>query len=256
VPAVGLLARPRYGYPAADTCLFARKTPAIRAGGAPMHGRAGGVSARQGTSARTPVLFPRGHGCFRHGDRFGRPCRSSHAHAPRPPFAHRSLLAVTAFLAATAGYVQTSRAASLPPHFQANAKADVGASLRCVVGNGTDADGLNARAWVTVEDTNTHKIRWATPVPLDKRWYQNQATHCLGDGNRVLAVIQSDTASETLLSQTFIEVATLDADSGHLESLDPVKIPDVHGAASAFVDEGEANFRLVDGKPVVSGEYF
>jgi len=175
---------------------------------------------------------------------------------PRSSSAHRSLLAATAFLAVTAGTVQTSRAASLPQHFDINAKADVGPGLRCVVGNATDADGMNARAWVTIEDAKTHKLRWATPVPLDKDWYQSQATHCLGDGNRVLAVIQSDTMPEAATSQTFVEVATLDVATGHLESLDPVKIPGFHGAASMRVDNGDENFRMVDGKPVVKGQYF
>lgn len=173
------------------------------------------------------------------------------------PFARRSLLTATAFVAvASFGLAQVSHAASLPPHFQANAKADIGPTLRCVVGNATDADGLNARAWVSIEDTKAHKVRWATPVPLDKNWYQNQATHCLGDGNRVQAVIQSDTASETSLSQTFVDVATFDVATGRLQSVDPVKAPGAHGATSTFVDEGDANFQLVDGKPVVTGQYF
>jgi hypothetical protein len=176
--------------------------------------------------------------------------------SPRIFFTRRCLLAVSALLAASAGAVQTSQAASLPPHFEANAKVDVGSGLRCVVGNATDADGMNSRAWVTVEDMKTHKVRWATPVPLDKNWYQNQATHCLSDGKRVLAVIQSDTMSEAATAQTFVEVATLDVGSGHLESLDPVKIPGFHGAASMRVDDGEDNFRLIDGKPVVKGQYF
>jgi hypothetical protein len=172
-------------------------------------------------------------------------------------FVCHPLLIATAFVAVTSfGCAPVSQAASLPPHFQSNAKADVGPGLRCVVGNATDADGLNARAYVAVEDTKTHKVRWATAVPLDKNWYQNQATHCLGDGNRVLAVVQSDTTSEASLSQTFVDVVTLDAGTGRLESVDPVKVPNVHGATSTFVDAGESNFRLIDGKPVVTGQYF
>jgi len=174
----------------------------------------------------------------------------------RSSFNPRNLLVAAALLAASAGAVQTSRAANLPPHFDANAKASIGHGLQCVVGNATDADGMNARAWVTVEDAKSHRVRWATAVPLDKNWYQNQATHCLSDGNRVLAVVQSDTMSEAATAQTFVEVATLDVATGHLESLDPVKIPGFHGAASMRVDNGEENFRLIDGKPVVKGQYF
>jgi hypothetical protein len=57
-------------------------------------------------------------------------------------------------------------------------------------------------------------------------------------------------------AMTFVEVATFDVATGHLEALDPVKIPDFHGAASMRVDNGEANFRLIDGKPVIKGQYF
>jgi hypothetical protein len=124
----------------------------------------------------------------------------------RFPFAHHPLLTATAFVAMTSlGCAQVSQAASLPPHFQSNAKADVGPGLRCVVGNAT---------------------------------------------------VQSDTTSEASLSQTFVDVVTFDAGTGRLESVDPVKVPNVHGATSNFVDEGDSNFRLVDGKPVVTGQYF
>jgi|GEM_PF-6135934 len=171
--------------------------------------------------------------------------------------ARRGLLTATALVVMTSlGCAVASEAANLPLHFDTNATASMGKDLRCIVGNATDGDGMNARAWVTVEDAKNHNLRWATPIPLEKNWYQNQATHCLSDGNRVLAVIQSDTMSEAATSQTFVEVATLNAATGRIESLDPVKIPGFHGAASMRVDEGVENFQLVGGKPVVKGQYF
>lgn len=173
----------------------------------------------------------------------------------RPSFTRRSVLAAIALLAASAGTVQTSRAASLPPHFEANAKVDAGPGLRCVVGNATDADGMNAKAWVAVEDAKTHKIRWATNVPLEKGWYQNQATHCLANGKQVQALIQSDTASEASTAQTFVDVASFDAATGKLLSVEPVTAPGVHGRVSLTVDKGESNFRLNDGHPVVRGTW-
>jgi hypothetical protein len=169
----------------------------------------------------------------------------------------RGRLTVTALmLASILGGVPAISAASLPPHFQANAKSEAGPGLTCVAGSSTDADGMNARAFVVIEDTKSHKIRWATAVPLEKGWYQNQATHCLSDGGHVLAIIQSDTTSESTLAQTFVDVATFDTGTGRLTSTSPVKVPDVHGAVSAFVDSESSNFKLIDGKPVVTGQYF
>src|SRR3982751_5537261 len=90
-------------------------------------------------------------------DRTGVPMPTS----PRSSFTRHNLLVAAALLAASAGAVQTSQAANLPPHFDANANASIGQGFQCVAGNATDADGMNARAWVTVEDANTHKVRWA-----------------------------------------------------------------------------------------------
>lgn len=104
-----------------------------------------------------------------------------------PPFRRASscsLLAIVVLIALAGGPVQARSAASRPAHFDSNAAVDLGDGLTCVVGNATDADGMNARAWVTVEDKATHKVRWATPVPLAKGWYQNQATHCLKTASR------------------------------------------------------------------------
>lgn len=174
--------------------------------------------------------------------------------APHASAPHR-LLAITALLALAVGHVETTHAASRPVHFDKNASVDLGNGLTCVVGNATDADGMNARAWVTVEDKVTHKVRWATPVPLAKGWYQNQATHCLKNGNQVQALIQSDTASEVSTAQTFVDVATFDDVTGHLQSVAPVTAPGVHGKVSLSVDKDSSNFRLKDGQPVVTGTW-
>lgn len=175
--------------------------------------------------------------------------------SPRPSITRRSLLVATALLAASGGAVQTSRAATLPPHFEPNAKVDVGSGLRCVVGNATDADGMNARAWVVVEDIKTHKVRWATNVPLEKGWYQNQATHCLENGKKVQALIQSDTASEAATAQTFVDVASFDGTTGKLLSVEPVTAPGVHGKVSLTVDKAASNFQLKNGHAVVTGTW-
>jgi hypothetical protein len=166
-----------------------------------------------------------------------------------------SLLAIVVMIALAGGPVQARSAASRPAHFDANAAVDLGDGLTCVVGNATDADGMNARAWVTVEDKATHKVRWATPVPLAKGWYQNQATHCLKNGKQVQALIQSDTASEASTAQTFVDVASFDETTGRLVSVVPVTAPGVHGKVSLSIDKDSSNFRLKDGQPVVTGTW-
>lgn len=170
---------------------------------------------------------------------------------PAPPL--RALLVFSAV--ASLGCAPVSHAASRPAHFDANASVDLGDGLTCVVGNATDADGMNARAWVTVEDKATHKVRWATPVPLAKGWYQNQATHCLKNGKQVQALIQSDTASEASTAQTFVNVTSFDEATGRLVSVAPVTAPGIHGRVSLSVDKDSSNFRLEDGKPVVTGTW-
>ncbi|SFW31956.1 hypothetical protein [Luteibacter sp. UNCMF366Tsu5.1] len=173
----------------------------------------------------------------------------------RISFIHRRRPFATAILALTFGYAHTSLAANLPPHFDVNAKADVASGLQCVVGNATDADGMNARAWVAVEDAKTQKVRWATPVPLAKGWYQNQATHCLVNGKQVQALIQSDTASDASSAQTFVDVASFDMTTGRLLSVAPVVAPGVHGRVSLSVDKDASHFELKNGQPVVTGTW-
>ena len=172
-----------------------------------------------------------------------------------PRASSRSLLSIAAVLALAGAHVETSNAASRPAHFDANAAVDLGDGLACVVGNATDADGMNARAWVTVEDKATHKVRWATPVALAKGWYQNQATHCLKNGKQVQALIQSDTASEASTAQTFVDVASFDEATGRLLTVAPVTAPGVHGKVSLSVGKDTSNFRLKDGQPVVHGTW-
>ncbi|URX62050.1 hypothetical protein KR767_18695 [Luteibacter anthropi] len=172
------------------------------------------------------------------------------------PYPMPHLRAWLAFSAVVSlGCASASQAASRPAHFDANASVDLGDGFTCVVGNVTDADGMNARAWVSIEDKVTHKVRWATPVPLAKGWYQNQATHCLKNGKQVEALIQSDTASEASSAQTFVDVASFDETTGRLSSVAPVTAPGVHGRVSLSVDKDGSNFRLKDGQPVVTGTW-
>lgn len=148
-----------------------------------------------------------------------------------------------------------SNAAAMPAHFKSYAMTDIGNGLRCIVGDTTD-EGLNGKAYVYVVDLTTHKIRWVTRIPLTPRWYQNRATHCLADDTKVYALDQSDTSSFQTLSQTFVDVVTLDRATGRIESTDSVIAKDAGDRASTWVEKGAENFRFEDGKIIVSGQFF
>lgn len=177
----------------------------------------------------------------------------------RAPARHlrRHVVVSTLLLASLCGPALAGSSATVPAGFKAYATTDIGGHRQCVVGSATDDDGMNARAFVYVEDTATHKPQWVTPLPLgNPDWYQNRATHCLGDAGKVYALVQDDTQSQASLSQTFVTVATLDAASGKVQATQRVKVPEVKGGVSAWVNEGSDHFRLEGGKVVVTGEYF
>jgi hypothetical protein len=149
-----------------------------------------------------------------------------------------------------------SHAASIPANFEKYATTDVGSGLRCVVGavikKGEMSDG---RAYVYMEESASHKIRWITPIPLRAGWYQNRASHCVAAGDAIYALVQSDTNAVPVMSQTLVSIAALNRASGHMEPSDPVIASNLRGAHTVFVYEGAENFRFADGKIVVTGEW-
>lgn len=150
----------------------------------------------------------------------------------------------------------TSKAAKVPSSFEEYARTDVGGGLNCVVGATTNkGEGSDERAYVYLEEFASHKIRWITPIPVHPGWYQNRASHCVAAGDSIYALVQSDTNAVPVLSQTLISIAALDQASGQLKTNEIVKVPDLKGAHTIFVYEGAENFRLEDGKIVVSGEW-
>jgi hypothetical protein len=149
-----------------------------------------------------------------------------------------------------------SKAANVPAHFEKYAMTDLGSGLSCVVGAATKkGESSDGRAYVYLEESASHNIRWITPIPLRPGWYQNRASHCVAAGDSVYALVQSDTNAVPVLSQTLISIATLNQASGHLEANDIVKVPDLKGAHTVFVYDGAENFRFADGKIVVTGEW-
>lgn len=146
-------------------------------------------------------------------------------------------------------------AASVPAHFKSYSMTDIGGGLRCIAGDTTN-EGSDGRAYVYLVDLTSHKMRWITKIPLPPNRFQNRATHCLADGNKVYAVVQSDTSPSQALSQTFVDVATLDKSTGKLVSTAKVIAPEAGRAPSTWVDDGANNFRMENGKIVVTGQFF
>lgn len=75
------------------------------------------------------------------------------------------------------GVPLTSNAAKVPAHFQSYATTNVGGGLSCVVGATSDSEHSNERAYVYIEDSKTHTLRWIASIPLHAGWYQNRASH-------------------------------------------------------------------------------
>lgn len=151
---------------------------------------------------------------------------------------------------------EASQAAKVLANFKPYATTDVGGGLRCVVGATTkNGGGWDARAYVYLEETASHKLRWLTPIPVHSGWYQNRASHCVASGDNIYALVQSDTNSVPVLSQTLISIATLNEASGHLETNEIVKVPDLKGAHTVFVYDGAENFRVEGGRISVTGEW-
>lgn len=149
-----------------------------------------------------------------------------------------------------------SKAAKVPANFEQYATTDVGSGLSCVVGAITNkAGGSDERAYVYLEESQSHQVRWMTPIPVRPGWYQNRASHCLAAGDSIYALVQSDTNAVPVLSQTLISIVTLNQANGHMETNDVVKVPDLKGAHTVFVYDGAESFRLEDGKIVVAGEW-
>jgi len=149
-----------------------------------------------------------------------------------------------------------TKAAKVPPGFEQYATTDVGGGLSCVVGATTHkGESSDERAYVYLEESTSHKIRWITPIPVRSGWYQNRASHCVAAGDSIYALVQSDTNAVPVMSQTLISIATLNQASGHIETNDIVKVPDLKGAHTVFVYDGAENFRFEGGKIVVTGEW-
>lgn len=163
-----------------------------------------------------------------------------------------SILALALLLAAPL----VCRAATVPANFEQYATSDIGSGLSCVVGAITNKGGRSAeRAYVYLEESKSHQVRWITAIPVHPGWHQNRASHCVAAGDSIYTLVQSDTNAVPVLSQTLISIASLDKVSGHMRTNDIMKVPDLKGAHTVFIDDSAQSFRFEDGEIVVIGEW-
>jgi len=148
-------------------------------------------------------------------------------------------------------------AASVPQGFSSYAAEPAGDNKQCVVGAVADADGMNQKPFVYVEDTVANRVLWTRPLELPSNTFQGRATHCLHKGGTVYVLLQADTQAAQSLSQTQLRVIELDAATGSVTGNREVPMPGAAEATSAWVDKGEDAFRLAGKNGLaISGEYF
>lgn len=175
--------------------------------------------------------------------------------------AQSSNTAATTTMAAEAVRVSTqdedrnAMNATVPVNFSEYASAAAERNTRCVVGASVDDDGLNQRP-VLILSEQGDRVRWAETLPLPPDTYQSRATHCFEASGSLYVLIQSDTQPEQTLSQTLLRVLSISPRNGAViasADIEPAGITDAH---SAWVEEGQQNFRLQNGKVVVTGMYY
>lgn len=146
--------------------------------------------------------------------------------------------------------------ATVPANFSEYATAAAGDNRRCVVGASVDDDGLNQRPVLLLSEQGKERVLWSETLPLPPDTYQGRATHCFGAGGSLYVLIQSDTQSEQTLSQTLLRVINVDPGNGTVIASMGIEPAGVTEAHSAWVEEGQENFRLLNGRLVVTGMYY
>ena len=154
-------------------------------------------------------------------------------------------------------------AAAVPAGFSSYASSPLGGdnkagdNRQCVVGAVADADGMNQKPFVYVEDPVANRVLWIRPLELPAHTLQGRATHCLHKGGTLYVLLQADTQAVQAQSQTLLRVVELDLANGNVTASREVAMPGVADATSAWVDKGEDAFHLAGkGGVAVSGEYF
>ncbi|MEO8778321.1 MAG: hypothetical protein ABI389_06575 [Rhodanobacter sp.] len=144
----------------------------------------------------------------------------------------------------------TTAITQIPKSFSKYASESVGNGKRCIVGAVTDADGMNERAVVHLDDATDTRPTWVHRLNLPPHTYQSRATHCTYSGHSLYVLLQSDTQPEQTLSQTILSVAKLDPATGTVQIQRNIQVP---GAFSAWVDWGPDHFQGKGDALIVSG---
>jgi len=172
----------------------------------------------------------------------------------------RALIAIQALAAPVAQSEAVSTLSKagvikIPEGFKALNTVAIDGGMKCVAGVTRDADAMNQRAFVYVEDASKHPV-WSTSLKLRNDWYQNRAAKCAGKGVDVFVLIEADTDSHQATSQTFLSVVKLSAANGKIETTKNLVIEQATGANSAWVGDDPDGFTIEDEKILVKGNYF
>lgn len=189
----------------------------------------------------------------------------SDATTGRTPFRTKTLaLATVLALQLVAAPVVRSEALSapakavvvkIPKGFRTLNTTPIDGGMKCVAGVTSDADAMNQRAFVYVEDASKRPI-WSAPLKLRDDWYKNRATKCAGAGTDVFVLVESDTDSHQATSQTFLSVVKITATNGQIETTKNLVIDGAKGSKSVWVGDKPDGFTITGGQIVVKGNYF
>ena len=138
----------------------------------------------------------------------------------------------------------------LPDHFTAYASASIGHGRRCVSGISTDEDGMKQTPVIYATNTTGKRLLWIARPELPADVYQSRATHCVGHGDALYVLLQSDTQASQSLSQTLLRVVKLNASLGTVQLQKDIEVP---GSYSAWVDKGATRFVWNGDRLVIHG---
>lgn len=176
-----------------------------------------------------------------------------------PVFSNKKMKTPLATILASSIFVAASVLASsldiaLPANVTLYAKPGIGDGQHCLVGAQTDDDGMNEKPVIYFEKSPDTVI-WHASLPLPPLTYQARATHCVGTSTTLYVLVQGDTQPEQSLSQTLLEVVALNPATGAITATKTIGIPNVDGAHTTWVEDGDEHFLAQSKNLIVTGKY-
>lgn len=143
---------------------------------------------------------------------------------------------------------------SLPSDIDVYASTKLAGGARCEVGARLTGSLLQEHP-VVYFVTADGEPAWHTGLRIPQHFYQGRATHCVASDDRVYVLVQLDTDSRQALNQTVLRVVALNSKTGARIASREVNVPGVVSAYTAWVDEGDRQFKLDGSRLVIAGQY-